>query len=81
MKLYLVAENSVANSLATPEDRSDPDIIVRDMTYSMKVSTDTNLTGTVTKAYTNLCATGHDEIASSGNVSTVMQKMVRVIIR
>ena len=74
MKLYLVAENSVANSLATPEDRSDPDIIVRDMTYSMKVSTDTNLTGTVTKAYTNLCASGHDEIASSGNVSTVMQK-------
>ena len=74
MKLYLVAENSVANSLATPGDHSDPDIIVRDMTYSMKVSTDTNLTGTVTKAYTNLCASGHDEIASSGNVSTVMQK-------
>lgn len=74
LKLYLIAESSVASQNATPADVASTEIQVRDASYQMIASTDTNMSMAVTEVYTNLANKSFDEMATSGNLYSKVQK-------
>lgn len=74
LSLYLIAESSVANHNATPEDAADANIVVRDMGYQMTADCDSNTLAAFTQVCTNLTNDSTDEISTACNLYAMMKK-------
>ena len=74
LKLYIIAESSVAQLNATLEDESDTSIVIRDMGYQMQADCDSNMLGAFTEVYTNLVNDSMDEFSTSSNMYAIVKK-------